>query len=69
MSMRLQRMSMWNARGKYTSEVNLLTRRLKHAKKEQKEEATAFELQLRKLRQELKNGEKACSEAENKFSE
>ena len=61
--------SMWNARGKYRMEVYQLTRRLKHAKKERKEDATVFELQLRKLRQELKEGEKTWSEAENKFLE
>ena len=60
---------MLNARGKYTAEVNSLTRRLKHAKKEQKEEAVAFELQLWKLWQELKDGENVWMEAEKKFSE
>ena len=33
------------------------------------EEATAFRLQLRKLRKGLKDGEKACFKVEEKFSE
>ena len=49
---------MWNEHGKHTGEINSLQRRLKHAKKERKDEATDFEQQVRKLRQELRDGEK-----------
>ena len=54
---------------KHTGKINSLQRRLKHVKKEQKIEATAFEQQLWKLRQELRDGEKTWSEKEKKFWE
>ena len=59
---------MQNDRAKHTGEINSLQRRLKHAKKEQKDEATAFEQHLWKLRQELRDGEKTWSDKEKKFS-
>ena len=53
--------SMWKSHGKYMAEVNSLHHRCKHVKKEQKQEAVAFEHRLRKLWQELKDGEKTWS--------
>ena len=55
--------------GKHTGEINSLQRRLQHAKKERKDEATAFEHQLRTLRQELREQEKTWSTKEKKFTE
>ena len=60
---------MRRAQGKYMEEVNSLHRRLKHAKKEQKEEAGQYEKQLRKMKQELKGREKMWSEAKKNFLE
>ena len=54
---------------KHTAEINSLQRRLQHAKEERKDEATAFEHQLRTLRQELRDKEKTWSNKEMKFTE
>ena len=59
---------MWKEQRKHAGEINSLQRRLKHAK-EWKDEATAFEQQLWKLRQELHDGEETWTTKKKKFSD
>ena len=57
------------AQGKYTTDINFLNCQLKHAKKEQKEDAVQFEQQLQMIMQKLNDRENNWSEEHKKLSE